>query len=102
MATKQILVSLEVSGDISDEVDNTIYDHDNSHIPDSILQKTWGDDRDANGKNIKDLGNMSYEGIDGGSPALDLGRLIYNTIDGGMPIPDFVAGKRIDGGQVIN
>ena len=85
MATKQILVSLEVSGDISDDNDNTIYDYNNSYIPDSILQKTWGADRDANNYDIKNLG-----------------RVIYSSINGGTAVSDFAAGERISGGDATS
>ena len=52
---KQILVPLDVSGDISDNSGNTIYDYSNSYIPDAILQKTWGADRDAGDNSITNL-----------------------------------------------
>ena len=56
MATKQILVSLEVSGDISDDNDNTIYDYNNSYIPDSIIQQSNLDADTVDGMDASELG----------------------------------------------
>lgn len=41
--------SENLTGDLSDDQGNTLWDYVSQYIPDAVLQKTWGADRDAGG-----------------------------------------------------
>ena len=83
--------SEDLAGDLSDDQGNTIYDYASQIIPDAVLEKVWGADRDADDNSLTNLLSI-LDSAQSGEPASPNNGDFY--MDDGTNTEDGFAGLR--------